>query len=250
MTYAMATVPYKYCKRGRTWLEYFEQQDCHKWIIALEHGKGGLKHWQLRFKVRGCDTKQGKDAYFRAWKFQFPTAHIEFTENWCDYERKEGTFVTSDDSREVLSVRFGKPNKWQQQVIYDAMSQSVREIDTYLDKKGKHGKSWLAIHLYEKGLAFLVYAPSGKQISQDICSGYKGQPFIIIDLPRDEKLSPDFYGQIERIKDGIVHDSRYSDRTRNIRGAKLIIFTNNPLNLKKLSDDRWRLHGVIGEPLP
>lgn len=254
MTYAMATVPYKYCKRGRTWLEYFEQQDCHKWIIALEHGKGGLKHWQLRFKVRGCDTKQGKDAYFKAWKFQFPTAHIEFTENWCDYERKEGNFVCSDDTRDILSIRYGQLRRVQREILWIARNQSDRQIDVWLDKKGNHGKTWLSIHLFERGQALLVprYCTTSREISNFICSAYNGEEYIIIDIPRASKPKKELYETMEEIKDGVVSDPRYSGKTRNIRGSKLLVFTNIPLDEKALSYDRWRLHGLkeAGEPYP
>lgn len=247
--YVMATVPKKYVKEGRTWLKYFRSQDSHKWIIALEHGNGGLLHWQLRWQQRQLDTKESRDRFFQTFKTMFPQAHIELTENWCDYERKEGFFVCSEDTNEIRAVRFGVPHKLQQEILYTAKNQSDRQIDVWYDPKGNHGKSWLTVHTFEKGLSFPVFVTNARQVSADICSGYRGQPYIIIDIPRACKIPQEFYETVERIKDGLVHDSRYNDKTRNIRGCKLIIFTNQKLNVKRLSADRWRLHGMSGEPL-
>lgn len=244
--YVMMTVPRKYIRNGKQWLSLFEKNDVHKWIIALEHGKNGLEHWQVRFKWRNLETKEQRKAYFEAWKKAIPEAHIEFSENWCDYERKEGYFVCSDDNEEILKIRFGLPTAIQYEILSVLDSQSDREVDVWLDKRGNHGKTWLSIHLYEKGKALLVprYCGTAREISNFICSSYNGQRYIIIDIPRASRIKPELYEAIEEIKDGLVSDPRYSGKTRNIRGIKMAIFTNNPLDTKKLSADRWRLHGL------
>lgn len=249
MTYVMATVPKKYVPEGRTWLSYFRKQDCHKWIIALEHGAQGLVHWQLRWKQRNLETKEQRISFFNQFKTYFPEAHIEFTENWCDYERKEGNFVTSDDNAETIKIRFGSPRPLQREILDIAESQNDRQIDVWYDPKGNHGKSWLTIHLYERGKAFPVFVTNARQTSADICSGYQGQKYIILDIPRACKIPPELYEVLERIKDGLVHDSRYTDKIRNIRGCRIIVFTNQKLDQKRLSYDRWRLHGFSGDAL-
>lgn len=251
MTYVMATVPKKYVPEGRTWLSYFQKQDCHKWIIALEHGAHGLVHWQLRWKQRNLETKEQRTSFFNQFKTYFPEAHIEFTENWCDYERKEGFFVCSDDNREILSVRFGTLNKLQRDIMEQIRNQGIREIDVYLDKKGNHGKSWLSVHLYERGQALVVprYCNTARAISNYICSSYAGQPIIIIDIPRAGKINRDLYECMEEIKDGLVFDERYSGKCRNIRGVSLLVFTNQTLDTRMLSKDRWKLHGISGDAL-
>lgn len=247
----MATVPKTYIKEGRTWLKYFRSQDCHKWIIALEHGAGGLVHWQLRFSMRGLDTKDSRQNYFDNFKRLFPQAHMEFTENWCDYERKEGFFVSSDDSKAVLGVRFGVPTRTQKELLCLLKHQSDREITVVYDNKGNHGKSWLALHLWEKGRALLVprYCTTARALSQFICSAYRGQPIIIIDIPRAGKPNRDLYETMEEIKDGAVFDERYTGSMRDIRGVKLLVFTNQKLDNRMLSYDRWRIYGISGEPL-
>lgn len=100
--------------------------------------------------------------------------------------------------------------------------------------------------MYERGEALLVprYCTTARSISNFICSAYNGQKNIIIDLPRSAKIPPELYEILEEIKDGIVFDERYSGRMRNIRGASLVVFTNKLLDRKRLSADRWRLHGM------
>lgn len=68
---------------------------------------------------------------------------------------------------------------------------------------------------------------------------------VIVDIPRASKIRPELYEALEEIKDGLVSDPRYAGKTRNIRGAKLVVFTNTALDEKRLSKDRWRLHGVL-----
>lgn len=210
-----------------------------EWIGALA----------ITVETRGLDSKQARESYFTQFHSMFPEAHIEFTEKWCDYERKEGRFVTSDDTPETIKIRFGVLRPLQRQILDIVDTQSDRQVDVFLDKRGDHGKSWLTINLFERGLAFPVFTTSPNQTSADICSGYKGQKYIIIDIPRSAKVPKELYEILERVKDGLVHDSRYTDRIRNIRGAKLIIFTNQALDEKRLSYDRWRLHGISGESL-
>lgn len=246
MTYVMMTCPRKYVRAGRKWLEYFESQDCHKWIIALEHGKNGLAHWQIRFKVRGCETKAQKQEFIQQWKYKCAEAHIEFSDQWCDYERKEGNFVCSDDNNDVVRIRFGHPRMEQLHILQTVESQGDREIDVWYDPSGNHGKTWLTLYLFERGLALVIprYCGTPREISNFVCSSYNGQRYIIYDIPRANKITPTLYESLEELKDGLVHDPRYYGKCRNVRGAKIIVFTNQKLDTKKLSKDRWRLHGI------
>lgn len=158
--------------------------------------------------------------------------------------------MCSEDTKDTLKVRFAPLWRNQRTILSEVDTQGDREIDVYYDPRGNHGKSFLSIHLFERGQAFLVFVKNSAQASADICSGYKGERYIILDIPRSQKIPNDLYETLERIKDGIVHDSRWENRTRNIRGVKLIVFTNKKLDTKKLSADRWRLHGVLEGECP
>lgn len=214
--------------------------DCKKWIIASEIGKGGYEHWQIRIETSNKN-------FFNWVKEQIPEAHVEEASDTWTYEKKDGQYISSEDTPEVRAVRFGKPNGLQSQIIKKLQSQDVRSIDAYVDKIGNVGKSWLTIHLWEKGKALIVprSASTSEKLSAFICSSWKGEPIIIIDIPRARKITEELYETMEEIKDGLVFDHRYQGRARNLRGVKLLVFSNKYLNLKKLSEDRWRLHKIV-----
>lgn len=219
--------------------EILEQTDAKRWIIAKETGKNGYEHWQIRVTASRPD-------FFDYVGDRCPRWHIEKaqTEEFT-YERKEGRYWTSDDTTEIRKCRFGRLREDQQRIIQDLLVQGDRCIDVFYDPVGNRGKSWLSVHLFETGQGLIVprYSCTPEKLSAFICSAYKGEPFIIIDIPRASKPSTALYETMEEIKDGLVFDPRYSGHTRDIRGVKLAVFTNHKLKLDSLSDDRWRLHG-------
>lgn len=248
VTHVMGTMPYRSSKTGQYnahWIRrIFEIYDVKDWVVALETGKRGYKHYQIRFDISG-DYK----SFFQRVHEAVPELHLEEASNGPfdnDYERKEGFFVSSRDTDEILRVRFNRLNPVQRDILQIVDSQNDRQVDVWLDPRGNHGKSWMSIHLWERGQALVVprYAVTPEKLSGFVCSAYKGEPYIIIDIPRAGKPSKGLYEEIESLKDGLVFDTRYHGRTRNVRGAKIIIFTNTPLDKNALSHDRWRLHGI------
>lgn len=217
-----------------------KKNDCKRWIIGFEEGTNGYRHYQIRLV-------SSNDAFFDWCKAHIPSAHVEKagTER-DDYERKSGDFISSDDTNQIRQIRFGNLRQNQKEIMNIVRNQNDRQIDVFLDPEGNRGKTWLTIHLWERGLALVVPRSVGtaRQLSAYICSAYKGQPYIIIDIPRAGKIDNALYETMEEIKDGLVFDERYHAQCRNIRGARLIVFTNKPLDKKALSHDRWRLHGV------
>lgn len=223
--------------------ELFEKCDVKKWIVAKETGKGGYEHWQIR-----CQSS--RPDFFDYIHDREPKFDIQKANDVWEYERKEGRFWTSEDTPEIRQCRFGTlgiPGKqWQKQLIKRLQKQSVREIDVVLDPKGDKGKTFFTIALWERGEALVVprYSTTPERLSGFICSAYKGEWLIVIDIPRSGKANKGLYETMEEVKDGLVFDHRYEGKTKNIRGTKLVVFTNKPLDLKGLSDDRWVLHGI------
>lgn len=175
-----------------------------------------------------------------------PVAHVEEagTEQ-DDYERKSGCFLSSNDTPEVRQVRFGNLREIQKEIlnrIEEDDNGSCRQIFTFYDPSGNHGKSWFTLHMFERGNLFPVPrsdATAGK-LSAFICSAYNWERYIAIDLPRASTTNRELYECLEDTKDGLVFDHRYKGKIRNIRGPKLILFTNNPINPDLLSWDRIR----------
>lgn len=224
----------------RDWEIVIEENDCKRWIIAMEEGKGGYKHWQVRLESSNPD-------FFDWMKEHYPKAHVEEAQvQEFAYERKEGRFWTSEDTTEIRICRFGKMRVWQKQLKKELKKQSVREIDVVLDNVGNKGKTFFTIALWERGEALVVprYSCTPEKLSAFVCSSYNGEPIVIIDIPRANKPTEALYETMEEVKDGLVFDPRYSGKTKNVRGVKVVVFTNHQLKLKMLSDDRWKLHGI------
>jgi hypothetical protein len=238
----MMTCPYsRHVWRSlQAWLE---EQDCHKWVVAKETGRGGYRHIQARFAVAELEGER-----WEAFKRRFPEAHIEKASDTWEYERKEGRYLTSDDTKEIREQRFGALRPAQEGAIEALERTNDREVLVWYDKEGNQGKSWLCGHLYETGKA--CYVPptidTVKGLIQWVTSAYRGEPYIVIDIPRSWKWSEQLYCAIESIKDGLVYDTRYVSRIRNIRGVKVLVLTNTLPKLDKLSQDRWLIYETDG----
>lgn len=214
--------------------EFIKMHDVHKWIYAKETGQGGYEHWQIRFYT---------SASFDELKGAFPEAHIEQSTEWSDYERKEANFVSSEDTTDVLRCRYGRLRENQRRILRQVYNQSDRGITVVYDPKGNTGKSFLSRYLYERNIGFYVppTVRNTQGIIQYVASGYRGQRVIVVDIPRSSKWTSELYEGLEAIKDGLVYDTRYSAKMRDIWGVKILCLTNTCPNLSSLSMDRWEI---------
>lgn len=89
VTTYMLTIPRTVPKKAiRIMLEV---NDCKKWIVAKETGRGGFEHWQIRLEtsnkeffflnertVAGTDGKLHKEKFKDGWiSKHIPQAHVE-----------------------------------------------------------------------------------------------------------------------------------------------------------------------------
>lgn len=229
----MITIPRLNTHR-REIMEFIKNNDIHKWIVAKETGRSGYEHWQIRLSTNRS---------FEDLKGVFPTAHIEPSTEWGDYERKEANFVCDQDTNDVLRCRFGKLRENQRRILREVYRSSDRSIVTVYDPCGGTGKSFLCRWLYERNLGFYVppTVRNTQGIIQYVASGYRGQRIIVIDIPRSSRWTNELYEGIETIKDGLVYDTRYSAKMRDIWGVKVLCLTNTQPCLDSLSLDRWIL---------
>lgn len=218
-----------------------EALDCKKWIIGKERGKNGYEHWQIR-----VETSSGE--FFERWSKVLPHSHIEkSTHNWSDsYERKEGCFWTYCDTNDVRIERFGDLRPWQKQALKALRTQNDRQVDVWYDHQGNHGKSWLCGHLHETGKACVVPRDwtNASEIVNFLVHNYNNEGIVVIDIPRSTTIPKGFYETIEMVKDGLLGTTKWEGKMRNIRGVKVLIFTNHFLDRTKLSVDRWRFYEV------
>nr|WDW25867.1 MAG: replication-associated protein [Canine associated porprismacovirus] len=241
MTVWMVTCPREGVSKKR-WFKFFEFYDIHKWVLGRETGKGGYKHWQVRFQTTAFD-KADKVEDILEIKEWFKQAHILKASDTWDYETKSGDYFRDDDNDEILLQRFGKFRDVQQRVIETVYGTSDREVVVWCTEEGNVGKSWMCGALWERREAHYVLPQNtAKGLIQDCASEViqnGKRPIIVIDIPRTWKWTEELYCAIESIKDGLIKDPRYGSRTINIRGTKLLILCNSRPQLDKLSRDRW-----------
>ena len=234
----MATIPRKKNQHEFLQLQRFiRDYDIKKWVIGAEQTLRGYKHWQIRFSWR----RTAQEATIALQNYGF-IAHTEEASDVFDYERKEGKFWASTDTKEIRQVRFGKMRPQQWYVWGCLQLQGIREITVWLDPIGCKGKTWLQLHLWETGQAH-VLLPNGtsKNLIQDVASKYNKQyrPYLVIDIPRTWEWTDEILYTIEKIKDGLISDTRYSATDIDIRGVKILVLTNQQPPIEKLSEDRW-----------
>lgn len=237
MTVWMATIPREGLSKKKI-LKFFEVNDVHKWIVGRETGRSGYEHYQIRF--------QGSDEIYDAFKDWFKRGHIEKASDTWTYERKEGRYLCSEDNDRILRRRFGRLRPVQQLILELAKQSSDREIICWHSEQGSKGKSFFTSALWERGLAHYIQpSNTAKGLIQDVaseCIENGKRPIIVIDIPRTWKWTEDLYFAIEKIKDGLVKDTRYHSRTINIVGTALIIMCNTYPKVGKLSEDRWIIY--------
>lgn len=76
---------------------------------------------------------------------------------------------------------------------------------------------------------------------------YDNEPIIVVDIPRDEKVTKKLCKALEDIKDGNINSAKYQGTKRFIKGVKVIVFTNHWIPKEvyaALTDDRWRVYSV------
>lgn len=233
--------------------DFYQGYDGKRYCIAIEHGRRGTRHAQIRIEFSGdplleytsIDGERKKiDHFFEACRMF--KAHCEKSENWIPYEKKEGYYITDQDNEEIRMQRFGELTEAQEGLIREARGQNDREVTVWYDEEGNHGKSWLVSAMWERGKAHRVRATgSCDKMINDVASKIikEGKrEFLFIDIPRASKWKPEMYEAIEIIKDGLIDDPRYQSQEINIKGTKIVILTNNMPKLDKLSKDRWKFY--------
>lgn len=235
MNWWMITGPYKEGVIPQI-KKILELLDIARWVYCVEKGTTEYLHVHLKIKC----SENISEARLR--KLFFPY-HVEKSNESDGYLRKKGyiSYESSEDTNEVREVRTGTLYPWQEALVNRVLAQSVRQVTVLYDPDGGIGKTWLSAYLFEKGLALCVppTLDTVKEMIQYICSLYKNEDIIILDIPRSLKWSVKLSTAIETIKDGLLYDSRYTGKVKHIRGIKVLVFTNHDPPRKMLSEDRW-----------
>lgn len=226
-----------------------ENKNCEWAIIGKEVGESGTPHLQgcMHFKEKisrkqACNLLGGR-AYVQVQRgtkeqqvYCTKDEDIWVKKNWETPKEKTPWKLTPKN------IVF---NKWQQD-LWDRVVPWVendRKVYYVYDPKGNKGKTTFAKQLVQEGHTIVV---DGK--STDIYSALadmeeaEAEPpkYIIWNMSRDNKGVS--YKAVEQVKDCMFFNSKYRSKMVCLPWSPVvIIFSNQPPELEKLTYDRWEV---------
>lgn len=232
--------------------------DLHEFVIGEEIGAGGFHHFQFAIHTGG-DLREYCEKNSLGW-------HIEDAVSWdkskiyCRKGDRVHEYSDRIEFREFVRIKSRPYTRIQLAIEQSIGSQNDRSITVWVDRQGGHGKSTWSYLNSRKGRIFTVprAEQSAARIIDYIGAWYDNEEIILIDIPRAKSLSPSLAEVLEELKDGDIASAKYQGTKKFIRGVKVCVTTNKPVNYttySALSSDRWDIHeitktGDITKPLP
>jgi len=255
---------------GNKLLQKWMKEVATKWVFQLERGsKKGYHHFQGALRLHNRTTPSIlRKRFFLAFEVEKEVQKLIDIKPLSNEGSKGGAFnyCMKADTRVRGPWRDeSAPNEmgfegwfmpsleemwpWQKDVYKVANDAALsgqvhnRHVNVIYDQEGGHGKSTLMRKLLKDGLAAFVPVTDNWTIAMQAMMEQKGKRTIAIDLPRamDKKQEENVWKAIEKLKDGILWDWRYKFKMVSIPPCEIIVFTNSPPDLTKLSRDRWVL---------
>lgn len=233
-------------------------------IIAKEFGENKIHpHWQCYFElVEKVRIKSHIAKVLGHENFHIERANGTKEHNvrycygvdkpyeigWIVYKKN----VTPPRDYNPQAYKFWKNFKlrdWQKELVPLLIKKEVdrREIIYIFDQRGGTGKTLISeyLHIYHGAIitggksADMKHAIARWQQVVSRCP-----TIIVVDICRSE-AEGDFAG-IESIKNGLFFSGKYeSAMCHSVRKANLVIFSNLPPQLDRLSADRWKVGEII-----
>lgn len=238
-----------YQERDIIVLENRLKEICISYVFQEETGKDSeVKHLQGCIKLKKA---------MRWSEFKLPNViHWEKTRNQGAAEE----YCAKDDTRTGKIYRFGVkiPTEikiitdlypWQKQMV--ELFKEVpddRTIHWIFDPSGNCGKTKFAKYAVIKCNAIIATSGSYRDIACILAMKKKAgieigeeTPFIFSFARTSGAIS---YKAIEAIKDGLVTSSKYESDTFVFNCPHVIILSNDPPIVNKLSIDRWKVYSI------
>ena len=228
-----------------------------KYVIQLEEGDSGYKHYQGRISLIKRRRFSEKHLLLKLFKdkppnYLEPTVEEEFRSGDAFYMLKEDTRIagpwTDKDEVIPLTVQMKIFNgftlrPYQASLKEMALHFDMRKIDLIYDPNGNIGKSLFSEYLEYNGLAEEI---PPFRLMDDIFQWVCSRPIkkcYIVDMPRGMKKDKlgDFYSGIEIIKNGVAYDKRYNAKKIRFDRPRVFVFTNALPEFSLMSKDRWNV---------
>lgn len=172
--------------------------------------------------------------------------------NVCTNLSEVGGIIAAMD-RKPLDLEDEPETSWfpWQQELYDELSVKCtddRKIIWYYDDEGCSGKTKFSIHMgrYKGAITSTNSDPYHVATIIDGFVKQKGRDSILIiifNFTRDYN-NHKIYSAIEQCKDGMITVSKYHSRTLYFDSPHVVVFSNAPPHLDKISKDRWEIRKI------
>lgn len=131
---------------------------------------------------------------------------------------------------------------WWQKRLLEILDNPVhpRHIHYFFDTTGNTGKSTMALHCILKYNA-IVYDGQTK----DIMHAHTNARVVIFDIPRSSGNVS--WHAVESLKRGFGFSPKYDSKMKLFQIPHIIIFSNDPPDISKLSLDRWQIYEITTE---
>lgn len=222
------------------------------YVFQEEKGNTGYVHFQGRLSLIKKRRKMEALRLFSVPPEYFePTTRKEFIKNSFQYQTKVDTRIAGPWTDKDIPIfiprhiRGRTPYAWQQKILDCKTQYDERMINVLIDPIGNHGKSILASMVRQhKGITIPPIGDS-KELVATCCDmlypNNRDPGLILIDIPRsvNNKRLVSLMTAIETIKDGWVYDFRYKFKAHEFNRPQIWVMTNNPIERKYLSPDRF-----------
>lgn len=244
-------------------LAKFFESICDRWCFQLEEGKENkYLHYQCNIGLKG---RKDRGPCFKMLLEGIPNLHTKALsptskkgrvgDAWF-YAMKPDTRVKGpwssknyfDETKSVTEIKELLP--YQKEILENgAHLRHPREIGIIIDVTGGIGKTEFTKYAYERRLCHVLFkmgnAKDMVQAARSIVSTEEDRGLWLIDVPRASDWKPkaqaEFWESIEKVKDGILQDQRYSTQTSVFKRPSVWIFTNEFPNETCMSRGRFRL---------
>jgi len=137
-------------------------------------------------------------------------------------------------------IDYDEPRGWQLQVMdIISVKPDKRTIHWFWEETGGVGKTTLCKYLVGNHNALMLTGKSNDMYHM-ISKFPNKRKLFIVDCPRSQQ---DYinYGAIEQIKNGLIFSGKYEGSQLIFNCPHVIVFSNSPPDLEKMSGDRWNV---------
>lgn len=238
-----------YCATDLTPFNEFLGKNCSIVFYSKEKGESGTPHLQgyLEFKKRSRPKTVFKNTVWDTF-IHWEKAKGSMIENY-QYCSKDGPFFFYKGVQQYHPLKLITPDREYQKFILDLIKTEPddRSIYWFYETVGNVGKTCFTKYLCEKEMALCL---SGK--ASDVKNGVVASvekrgttpSLIVYDIPRSFNSDYLNYESLESIKSMMFYSGKYEGAQICGNPCHLIVFSNEPPDVEKLSKDRWKIFKI------